>query len=195
LNVSDANSKPADINHPQTGSVTIAPALIQGGRADGNLSFNPVTWTNTIYQPSNPPDGAARTELSLWFNTNGGNYSDNYALGWDACYFWLAPFTLNTFYRGQNDRGGCVQTLDEDCVNDLKNAGSAQARMLTSNPTPGPNSNLTEDSLPGVCEMIAAGVTQNFPASCKKYFGEGPALFGGSPAIGGGMPRNAKLNH
>jgi hypothetical protein len=171
----------------QTGTVTFAPGILQGGRPDGNLSFNPVTWTNTVYQPKDATDGSARTELSLWFNTNGGNYSDNFALGWDACYFWMSPFTLSTFYRGQNDTGGCQQTLDQNCINDLRAAASGQAKMLVGVPTPGPNSNLTKNSLPGVCSMIAAGVNQNFPASCRPYFGENPTLFGGPPSIGGGM--------
>jgi hypothetical protein len=178
---------------PKTGSVTIAPTILQGGRADGSVNFQPVTWGVTVYQPSNIPADSARSELSLWFNTNGANYSDNYALGWDTCYFWISPFSLNTFYRGQKDNGQCKETLDATCINDLKTAAQTQASLLVKNPTPGPNSNLTRNSLPGVCSMIAVAVTQNFPPSCARFMGGPGALYGGAPSFGGGMLCEPKL--
>jgi hypothetical protein len=170
----------------QTGQQTLTANIIQGGKAD-NVAFTPVTWRATVYQPKPKGNDASRTELSLWFDTNGANYTDNYSLGWDACYFWMLPFTINTFLRGQKDPGDCSATLNQACLNDLKGAVNSATRLLVSNPTPGPDSNLTTNSLPGVCSKIASMVTQQFPSSCAVFF-DGPAsLAGGAPSLGGAL--------
>jgi hypothetical protein len=172
----------------QSGEVTLAPALLQGGNASGNLSFTPVTWRATVYQPPVSASQASRTELSLWFDTHGANYTNNFALGWDACYFWMLPFLPNTFFRGQNDPGDCSSTLDTSCIADLKNATeSASHELLFILPNSGPYSSLNATSLPGVCNQIASMVNVNFPSSCAPFFNGTGSLVAGSPYIGGGM--------
>jgi hypothetical protein len=172
----------------QTGEQTIAPSILQGGKAD-SIAFTPVTWRVTVYQPQPRGNDTSRTDLSLWFDTNGANYTDNFALGWDACYLWMVPWALNTFRRGQNDSGDCSTTLNQACVSDLQAATNSAAKLLVSQPTtPGPNSsNLTTNSLPGVCSQIAAMVSQQFPESCAPFFNGPGVLTGGPPALGGAL--------
>lgn len=129
------------------------------------------------------------TELSLWYSPNGLNYSNNFELGYDVCYFWLSTLDLNTFFRGQNDTGDCLSTLDQTCVNDMLSLTDLYSRQLVSAPSPGPDSNLTTNSLPTVCQDMAQRLTQNFPDSCKVYMNQSLpfSVFGGPPALGGGM--------
>jgi hypothetical protein len=123
----------------------------------------------------------------LWFDTHGANYTNNFALGWDACYFWMLPFLPNTFFRGQNDPGDCSSTLDASCIADLKKATeSASHELLFILPNSGPYSNLNATSLPGVCNQIASIVNMNFPSSCAPFFNGTGSLVAGSPYIGGG---------
>jgi hypothetical protein len=77
--------------------------------------------------------------------------------------------------------------LNQAWVNDLQAATSGAARLLVTNPTPGPDSNLTTNSLPSVCSKIASMVSQQFPRSCAPFF-DGPAsLTGGAPSLGGAL--------
>lgn len=127
------------------------------------------------------------TELSLWFLPNGANLTNNFKLGFDMCYFWISDATINTLQRGQSDNGSCSQTLDSACVQDVNNLAQKVAIDLVANPSPGPNSNLTTNSLPTVCSDMAKIMTQNFPKSCEVFFNGTRGFFGGPPALGGGM--------
>ncbi|EME45612.1 hypothetical protein DOTSEDRAFT_52842 [Dothistroma septosporum NZE10] len=165
--------------------------------ATGIISFNPnvggtnanVSWASTAYQPANSTFGRNQTELSLWFNTYGVNYTDNFRLGYDMCYFWVSQPTVNTYERGQSDQGQCLETLDQACVNDILGVTDSYSQQLTASITSGSTSNLSTNSLPGVCTSLAAHITQNFPGSCKVFFETNPPItvYGGPPGLGGAL--------
>ncbi|KAI5363944.1 hypothetical protein Slin15195_G095990 [Septoria linicola] len=150
----------------------------------------PISWGGTVFQSNDSTSN--RIELSLWFSSGGQNYSDNFDLGYDACYLWPAPFSFNTYVRGQSDNGSCIQTLDETCVSDLLAATTAGSARLTGIPT-----NLSTNSLPDVCSQLASELTTNFPDSCKPYFNSTGllpvAVYGGLPALGGPLTGNQSL--
>jgi hypothetical protein len=78
--------------------------------------------------------------------------------------------------------------MNQACIGDLQNAANDAARLLVSNPTTGPNSNLTANSLPDVCTKIAAMVGQQFPQSCAPFFnGTGRLASGGTANLGGAL--------
>jgi hypothetical protein len=99
----------------------------------------------------------------------------------------MLPFTVNTFLRAQKDKGDCLTTLDATCIKDMSNAATDAARLLVGLPTPGPDSNLTANSLPSVCAKIASIVNSNFPSSCATYFNGSASLSAGPPALGGAL--------
>jgi hypothetical protein len=169
--------------HLQTGIVTFNPAIAQGQQTSGSFS-SPVSWAATNFQPFNAVENSSHSEFSLWISTNGVNYTDNFGLGFDACYFRLSNLLVNTVLRGQDDDGTCSSTLNKACINDLQNAASTYAIQLVG---AGSASNLTANSLPGVCSSIAEKTTRNFPSSCAVFF-DGPGrLSGGLPDYGGRM--------
>ncbi|KAH9826215.1 hypothetical protein Tdes44962_MAKER10059, partial [Teratosphaeria destructans] len=151
----------------------------QVGATDTNISY-----MGSVYQPA---DGQGYTELSLWFSPGDQNYTDNFRLGYDVCYLWLPQLTLNTLERGASENGSCVQTFDESCVNDLNSLTDTFSTELVGAPTSGPDSNLTTDSLPTVCNDLASMLTQNFPNSCRVYFNDTVPrqVLGGLPLLGG----------
>jgi hypothetical protein len=140
----------------------------------------------TGYQPYGNAE-TSHTEVSVWVSTNQVNYSDNFNLGFDACYFQL-PISTNTILRGQNDDGTCISTLNSACVNDLQVAANAYAVQLVGTGG-GLTNNLTSDSLPGVCNTIAEMVSKNFPQSCAPFVNGAGQLYGGLPGFGGRMYR------
>ncbi|KAF7194555.1 Carcinoembryonic antigen-related cell adhesion molecule 1 [Pseudocercospora fuligena] len=162
---------------------------------DVGTTNSPISWAGTAYQSYNATGNQNITELSLWFSAGTSNFSNNYELGYDACYMWINQFTLNTFERGQNDIGGCLQALDETCVNDFLDLTNQYSVELTGNPTSGPDSNLTSTSLPTVCADLARMLTNNFPASCKVFFNESlpMSVTGGPPALGGALTGSQSL--
>jgi hypothetical protein len=173
------------LTNVQSGIVTLNSNIVQGQQVSGATALaSPLSWALTLLQPSNVPANSTRTEVSLWASTNGANYSNNFDLGYDACYFFAAPLLLNTIYRGQDDDGTCSSTLDSAWIKDLQAAASKYAFQLVGGLTPGTISNLTTGSLPGVCASIAAMVTKDFPSSCAVFFNGAGTLGGG----GGGSP-------
>lgn len=81
----------------------------------------------------------------------------------------FGPFPDNTNLRGQADNGSCTTMFDTDCVNAIELAVQQYALDLVANPTPEPNSNLTQQSLPGVCNSIGEMLQSNIPQECTKY--------------------------
>jgi hypothetical protein len=177
----------------QTGTVTFNPNVAQGQQSSGGSSFStPISWALTAYQPYGNADNS-HLELSLWISTNQANYSDNFSLGFDACYFRLAPITSNTVLRGQNDDGTCSSTLNIACIDDLQTAASTYAMQLVGTLNTAFTGNLTSQSLPGVCNSIADMTNKNFPRSCAVFF-DGPGqLNGGLPGFGGRECRFLRL--
>lgn len=104
------------------------------------------------------------------------------------CYFWLSQLTVNTYERGQFDQGECLETLDQTCIDDITGLTDNFSEQLAGLPPPGPDSNLTTNSLPDVCSDLAGLITENFPDSCKIFFETDPPVrvYGGAPALGGG---------
>jgi hypothetical protein len=79
----------------------------------------------------------------------------------------------NTDMRAQHDNGSCLTAFDADCVAALKQQSEDYAFQLTGFPTALPNSNLTADSLPTVCNDLASMMTSALPKQCKPYMNEG----------------------
>ena len=150
----------------------------------GFITFNP-----GILIPSEPPPpnptwavtllGGAPQNTSLdhsfWYNTGGLNYSDSLSLGYDVCAIYLEPLGIlnNTDKRAQYDTGSCLAAFDEDCVTALQLQSQDFALQLVGSPTALPNSNLTADSLPSVCDRIAEMMTSALPKQCSPYVNEG----------------------
>lgn len=150
----------------------------------GFITFNP-----GILIPSEPPPpdptwavtllGGAPQNTSLdqsfWYFTGGVNYSDSLNLGYDVCAIYLEPLGIlnNTDMRAQHDNGSCLTAFDGDCVTALQQQSEDFALQLVGSPTALPNSNLTADSLPGVCESLAEMMTSALPNQCKPYMNEG----------------------
>jgi hypothetical protein len=168
----------------QTGVVTFNPNVAQGQQSSGGSSFStPISWAVTTYQPDNAD--TSHSEQSLWVSTNTVNYSDNFDLGYDACYFRLTPISINTVLRGQDDDGTCSSTLNSACVNDLQTAASTYAMQLVGTGNTLLTGNLTSSSLPGVCSSIADMTNKNFPRSCAPFLDGAGQLSGGLPGFGG----------
>ncbi|GIZ48272.1 hypothetical protein CKM354_001134000 [Cercospora kikuchii] len=150
---------------------------------DANI---PLTWAGTVFQSntSTSLSSSPRVELSLWFNTGNQNYTDSNALGYDACYLFPGGLALTAAFKGQNDTGDCIATMDEACVGDMIDLTNLYSARITGLPT-----GLNSSSLPNVCNQLARDLTQNFPKSCKPFFnstGAAPyTIFGGTPALGG----------
>ncbi|CAK1366703.1 unnamed protein product [Cercospora beticola] len=150
---------------------------------DANI---PLTWAGTVFQSntSTSLSSSPRVELSLWFNTGNQNYSDSNALGYDACYLFPGGLALTAAFKGQNDTGDCIATMDETCVGEMIDLTNLYSARITGLPT-----GLNSSSLPNVCNQLARDLTQNFPESCKPFFnstGAAPyTIFGGTPALGG----------
>lgn len=146
----------------------------------GIYPFNPDVAPGTSIQPVNASWAVTVTEdfangnvqLAGWYNTNGLNYSDSLTLGYDVCSVALTGYTENTLRRGQFDNGDCVALFDEACVEALEQQSQNLALYLVGNPKPLPNSNLTADSLPTVCDSIGQSMEARLPDQCKPYMNE-----------------------
>lgn len=150
----------------------------------GFITFNP-----GILIPSEPPPpsptwavtllGGAPQNTSLdhsfWYDTGGLDYSDSLSLGYDVCALYLEPLGIlnNTDMRARNDNGSCLAAFDEDCVTALQLQSEDFALQLVGSPTALPNSNLTADSLPSVCDTLAKMMTSALPKQCTPYMNEG----------------------
>jgi hypothetical protein len=115
---------------------------------------------------------------SFWLDTGGANYSDSLNLGYDVCAIYIDPSGIydNTDSRAKYDDGTCLAAFDADCVQALMDQSNDLALQLVGSPTPLPNSNLTADSLPGVCDSIAQIMESALPNQCKPYLDEGQYL-------------------
>lgn len=118
--------------------------------------------------------------------------SDDFGLGYDVCEIQMGGtgFLLNnTIYRGQSDNGSCLSTLDQPCIDAIEQLTEERALELVLDPTPLPNSNLTIDSLPTVCDDIANTLKANWPRECRYFFNATPSIVEGAPMT---QNKNAK---
>jgi hypothetical protein len=115
---------------------------------------------------------------SFWLDTGGANYSDSINLGYDVCAIYIDPYSIydNTNSRAKYDDGTCRAAFDAKCVQALVSQSQGLALQLVGSPTPLPDSNLTADSLPGVCDTLAQRMASAFPKQCKQYMNEGQYL-------------------
>ena len=60
------------------------------------------------------------TEKQIWYDTAGQNYSNDLALEYDVCTFFVTGLTQNTLELGQDDPGDCTSTFSTDCSNALR---------------------------------------------------------------------------
>lgn len=172
----------------QSGIVTFNPNIAQGQTTStGSLLSSPLSWALTVDQHIGTSANNSRTELSLWVSSSGANYSNNFELGYDACFFWLSPLLLNTMWRGQTDDGTCSTMFDEACINDLQGAANTYAVQMVGGYAITPESNLTSTSLPTVCGNMARLMTDNFPQSCAPFFNGPGQVSGNLPSLGGRM--------
>lgn len=149
----------------------------------GIFTFNPGTLL-TARDP--PPDLSwvvtalggvpveTNVQLAYWLDTGGQNYSDSLGLGYDVCAMTFEPLGVlnNTDARSQHDNGSCLTTFDESCVAALRQQSEDLAFQLTGFPTPLPDSNLTSDSLPNVCNTLGQSMTSALPKACKPFINE-----------------------
>lgn len=153
----------------------------------GFVTFNPGILIPSEPPPPNPTwavtllGGAPQNtslDQSFWYFTGGLNYSDSLSLGYDVCTIYLEPRGIleNTDMRAQHDNGSCLAAFDGDCVTALQQQSEDFALQLVGSPTALPSSNLTADSLPGVCDSLAEMMTSALPKPCKPYMDEGMSL-------------------
>ncbi|KAM0715167.1 hypothetical protein Q7P37_009632 [Cladosporium fusiforme] len=130
-------------------------------------------------------------QLAYWLDTGGQNYSDSLDLGYDVCAMTFEPAGVlnNTDARSQYDNGSCLATFDTDCVTALRQQSEDLAFQLTGFPTPLPDSNLTADSLPTVCDSIGQSMSSALPKECKPYINETEYL-----VYGQGLTTNYKTS-
>lgn len=161
-----------------------SPPKLTRPRKTGFVTFNP-----GILIPSEPPPpdptwavtllgGAPQNtsmDQSFWYFTGGVNYSDSLSLGYDVCAIFLEPLGIleNTDMRAQYDNGSCLTAFDADCVSALQQQSEDFALQLVGSPTALPDSNLTADSLPSVCDSLAQMMTSALPNQCRPYMNEG----------------------
>lgn len=163
---------PPKLTRPcKTGFVTFNPGILIPSEAPPP---NP-TWAVTLL--GGAPQNTS-LDQSLWYFTGGLNYSDSLSLGYDVCAIYLEPLGIleNTDLRAQHDNGSCLAAFDADCVAALEQQSEDFALQLVGFPTALPNSNLTADSLPGVCASLAQMMTSALPKQCKPYMNEGMRL-------------------
>nr|POE89858.1 hypothetical protein CFP56_20327 [Quercus suber] len=166
-----------------SGIYWINPGVSQGaqsGQPDNNSGQTLRSgWAATIQNAygSVNESSALSSTLSAWYNTNGADYSDDIDLGYDVCAIAIAPLNYNAMLRGQHDNGSCLLTMDQNCVDALKSLTSQHADWLAAGNT-GPQLNLTNTSLPGICNDLGAMLTANFPTECSYFFDEPQILDG-----------------
>lgn len=66
-----------------------------------------------------------------------------------------------------------MTAFDGDCVTALQEQSQDLALQLVGSPTALPNSNLTADSLPEVCDRLAEMMISALPKQCTPYMDEG----------------------
>ncbi|CZT18082.1 uncharacterized protein RCC_03921 [Ramularia collo-cygni] len=158
-----------------TGITYINPNVLQGPQP-GQENTSGKTLQSGLAVTIQDSSGSSNTSNStsssygLWYNTNGANYSGNFALGYDVCALIGFSLNYNSKLRGQEDDGTCSSALDSTCISDIKAVTQQWADWLTTPNTIGPGTNLTNSTLPTLCNTLAASVKDNFPASCSYFF-------------------------
>ncbi|SMR57254.1 unnamed protein product [Zymoseptoria tritici ST99CH_1E4] len=137
---------------------------------------------------------ATSSSYGLWYNTFGANYSGDFSLGYDVCAILGFSLNYNTLLRGQDDDGTCSSALDEKCSNALAAVTEQHANWLTTPDRIGPGSNLTNTSLPGLCNTLAGNLRDNFPRDCSYFFDESAVQALGFPLTSNGENYNTVLN-
>lgn len=114
-------------------------------------------------------------DYSLWYNTGGLDYSNSLELGYDVCAISLSPRGIynDTNLRARHDDGSCQAAFDSECVVALKQQSQDIAMQLVGEPTALPESNLTANSLPGVCNTLAQTMMSTLPEKCRPYIKKG----------------------
>ena len=109
----------------------------------------------------------------LWYNTGGLDYSDSLELGFDVCAIYFGTGALNNTYRcSQYDNGSCLATFDTGCIDTVRQQSEDYAMQLVGSPTFLSDSNLTANSIVGVCDGIARRMAEALPQQCKPYYNE-----------------------
>ncbi|KXT17723.1 hypothetical protein AC579_3602 [Pseudocercospora musae] len=164
-----------------TGVISFNPNVAQGPQAGQPENRSGSTLASlfavTVANPGFSNTSNDSSSYTLWYNTNGANYSDDYALGYDVCAIAGLSLNYNAQLRGQTDDGSCSSTLDEPCISAIQAFAAQQAAWLTT-PSPGPTSNLTNTSLPGICRTLATEISKNIPQECSYFFQDSPAAIG-----------------
>ena len=118
----------------------------------------------------------------FWYSPNGQNYSNDLAIGYDACaYIMVGGIPINTIELGQNDPGNCSSMLSWDCRNALMTRAAASALQWTTYSSPPPYSNLSAGVLPTICDKILEDLTDdngkyNYPKECGQELNTGVSL-------------------
>ncbi|KAK4501883.1 hypothetical protein PRZ48_007692 [Zasmidium cellare] len=110
----------ADAN--ATGIYNISPDLYIPTEPD--FTSNPVSWAYTVTQNS------TLLSATIWYNTGGANYTDEFSLGYDVCGFRFGDpgaLTRQAHWEGQGDEGDCKRALSEECVGEWEELGRRTA--------------------------------------------------------------------
>lgn len=78
----------------------------------------------------------------------------------------------NTDTSSQYDDGTCTAAFDSDCIDALTQQSQGMAFLLTGSPPPLPDSNLTANSPPDVCNTLADQMSADLPKQCKPFINE-----------------------
>ena len=99
---------------------------IPGFYPPGTGPASPSNWT---YNTAVTVDDTAADEPTFWIDTPDGMNPSSNDLPYYGCNAALLGLPYDTVLRGQDDTGGCLRILDEDCIRDtLENA---RQRALT----------------------------------------------------------------
>jgi hypothetical protein len=114
-------------------------------------------------------------DYSIWYDSGGLNYSDSLGLGYDVCAISLSPRGIHnrSNLRTPYNNGSCLVAFDAKCIAAFEQQSEDFAMQLVGQPSAPPYSNLTADSLPGICDAIAQRMMSAPPRQCKPYINQG----------------------
>lgn len=128
--------------------------------------------------PRQSPSSAVSQKTRLQttqYGTGGLDYSNSLELGYDVYTISLGPRGIYnvTNQRARYDNGSCLAAFDAECVAAFKQQSEDIALRLVGEPTALSESNLTADSLPGVCDTLARTMMATSPEECSSYINKG----------------------
>jgi hypothetical protein len=110
-------------------------------------------------------------QTNLWYSTGGQNYSDDLALGYDVCAYYIGNLPLSTVELGQDDPGDCSTTFSDHCRTAILDRAAESAYKWVSYASQPPYSNLSTGVLSTICSYIIGDFGDNgftYPKECSQ---------------------------